>query len=332
MKKSLSICAALAFAAMISSPATTAAAAQTAEKFPVKPVRMIVPYAPGGATDIVARQVAARLGEYWGYQVVVDNRAGGSGAIALETVARANPDGYTLMVGNVSTNAIAESAFAKTLSIKPSRDLAPVTNLIEIPHMFIVNPTLPVNSLKQLAEYAKTAPRMAYASAGIASYPHLDAARLIKAMGIEMTHIPYKGGAGQMIPAMIGNETQLTMLNLASTLPHLKAGRMKPLATTWPTRRAEFPDIPTMAESGYPGIGTNAWNGLFAPAKMPPALLAQIHTATLKVLDAPEMKEALGKMLISVVTSKSPADYAKFVNEEVAKWATVIRDNNIALD
>ena len=310
---------------------TVAPAAHSAEKFPTRPVRMIVPYAPGGATDIVARQLATKLSEFWGYQVVVDNRAGGSGAIALETVARAIPDGYTLMVGNVSTNAISEPAFAKTLSIKPSRDLAPVTNLIEIPHMFMINPTVPVSSLKQLAEYAKTN-RLAYASTGIASYPHLDAARLVKAMGVDMTHIPYKGGAGQIIPAIIGNETQLTMLNLASSLPHLKAGRIKPLATTWPTRRAEFPDIPTMAESGYPGIGTNAWNGLFAPAKMPAALLAQIHADTLKVMESADMKEALGKQLISVVTSKSPADYAKFVNEDIAKWAAVIRDNNITLD
>ena len=310
----------------------TGVLAQPANKFPNRPVRMIVPYAPGGATDIVARQVAQRLSEYWGYQVVVDNRAGGSGAIALETVARATPDGYTLMVGNVSTNAIAESAFAKTLSIKPSRDLAAVTNLIEIPHMFLINPTLLVSSLKQLADYAKTAPRMAYGSAGIASYPHLDVARLLKVMGVEMTHIPYKGGAGQIIPAIISNEVQLTMLNLASTLPHIRAGRMKPLATTWPTRRAEFPEIPTMAEAGYPGIGTNAWNGMFAPAKLPPSLLAQIFAATVKVVESQEMKEVFGKQLISVVTSKSPAEYAKFVNDDVAKWATVIRENNITLD
>ena len=236
------------------------------------------------------------------------------------------------MVGNVSTNAIAESAFAKTLSIKPSRDLAAVTNLIEIPHMFLINPTLLVSSLKQLADYAKTAPRMAYGSAGIASYPHLDVARLLKVMGVEMTHIPYKGGAGQIIPAIISNEVQLTMLNLASTLPHIRAGRMKPLATTWPTRRAEFPEIPTMAEAGYPGIGTNAWNGMFAPAKLPPTLLAQIFAATVKVVESQEMKEVFGKQLISVVTSKSPAEYAKFVNDDVAKWATVIRENNITLD
>ena len=322
----------LAIAAAVSCSVLTAAA-QTADKFPSRPVRMIVPYAPGGATDIVARQLAQRLSDYWGYQVVVDNRAGGSGAIALETVARATPDGYTLMVGNVSTNAIAESAFAKTLAIKPSRDLAAVTNLIEIPHMFMVNPAVPVASLKQLAEYAKTAPRMAYASAGIASYPHLDAARLVKAMGIEMTHIPYKGGAGQIIPAIIGNEVQFDHAQsrlLAAASP--RAGRIKPLATTWPTRRPEFPDIPTMAEAGYPGIGTNAWNGLFAPAKLSPALLAQIHAAALKVMESPEMKEALGKQLIYVVTSKTPADYARFVNEDVARWAAVIRDNNIALD
>jgi tripartite-type tricarboxylate transporter receptor subunit TctC len=308
------------------------ATAQRTESFPNRPVRMIVPYAPGGATDIVARQLASRLTEFWGQQIVVDNRAGASGNIALETTARAVPDGYTLMVGNVSTNAINETAFAKTLTIKPSRDLTAVTNLIEIPHMFLVSTAVPVTSLRQFAEYAKTAPRMAYASAGIASYPHLDAARLVKAMGIEMTHIPYKGGAGQIIPAIIGNEVQLTMLNLASSLPHIRAGRMKPLATTWPTRRPEFPDIPTMAEAGYPGIGTNAWNGLFAPARLPPPLLAQLHAATLKVMASAEMKEALGKILISVVISKSPADFSRFVSEEVVKWAAVIRDNNIALE
>lgn len=326
-----SICVAVALAAAVSS-ITVAMAAQTADKFPNRPVRLVVPYAPGGATDIVARQVAARLSEQWGQQVVVDNRAGGSGAIALETVARATPDGYTLLVGNVSTNAIAEVAFAKTLPIKPSRDLTAITNLIEIPHMFMVSAAVPVSSLKQLIEYSKTAPRMAYASAGIASYPHLDTARLLKAMGVEMTHIPYKGGAGQIIPAMIGNETQFTMLNLASSMPHLRAGRMKPLATTWPTRRAEFPEIPTMIEAGYAGIGTNAWNGLFGPAKLPPAVLAEIFSTTIKVMDLPATREALGKQLIYVVTSKSPADFGRFIDAEIIKWTAVIRDNNIVLD
>jgi tripartite-type tricarboxylate transporter receptor subunit TctC len=306
--------------------------AQSSEKYPQRPVRLIVPYGPGGATDIVARQLALRLSENWGSQVIVDNRAGGSGTIALESVAHASTDGYTLMVGNVSTNAITESAFAKTLSIKPSRDLASITNLIEIPHMLLINASIPVNTIKQLVEYAKTATGLAYASAGIGSYPHLDGARLAKVMGVDMTHIPYKGGAGQIIPAMISNEVQLTMINLASAMPHIKNGRLKPMATTWPTRRTEFPDIPTMTEAGFNGIGTNAWNGLFGPAKMSPALINQIYSSAIKAMESSSVKESLAKQLIYVVTSTSPAQYVQFVNDEVTKWSAVIRENNIVME
>ena len=299
--------------------------------FPTHPVRFIVPYAPGGATDITARQLAQRLTETWGQQVIVDNRAGGSGAIALDLAAHANPDGYTLMLGNVSTNAIAETAFAKQLKMKPSRELTGVTNLIELPHFFLVSAAVPVSNLKELIARAKTQ-KMSYASAGVASYPHLDAARFLKAAGIEMTHVPYKGGAGQMIPALISNETQFAMLNMASTIAHFRAGRLKPLTTTWPTRRPEFPDIPTMAEAGFPGIGTNAWNGLFAPARIPKPLLAKVHADVVRAMESPEMKAALDKLFMTVVVNKSPAEFQSFVEEEVKKWGAVIVDNNLVIE
>jgi tripartite-type tricarboxylate transporter receptor subunit TctC len=310
---------------------TVTAWAQPATNYPVRPVRLIVPYAPGGATDITARQLAQKLSDAWGQQVIVDNRAGGSGIIALELASNATPDGYTLMVGNVSTNAINESAFSKTMKFKPSRTLTGVTNLIELPHFFMVSAAVPVSSIKELIEYAKKN-KMAYASAGIASYPHLDCARFLKAAGINMTHVPYKGGAGQMIPALISNEVQFTMLNMASTISHLKSGRLKPLATTWPTRRPEFPDIPTMKEAGFPGIGTNAWNGLFAPASIPKPMLARIHKDVVKVMESADMKATLDKQFMSVVVDKSPADFQKFVEEEVKKWGAVIKDNNIVIE
>ena len=301
------------------------------ERFPTRPVRLLVPYAPGGATDITARQLASKLTEMWGQQVIIDNRAGGSGIIALELASTASPDGYTLPVGNVSTNAINESAFAKQMKFKPSHTLTGVTNLIELPHFFMVNSQVPVSSMKELIAYAKNH-KMAYASAGIASYPHLDIARFLKAAGIEMTHVPYKGGAGQIIPSLISNEVQFTMLNMASTMQHMKAGRLKPLTTTWPTRRPEFPDVPTMAEVGFKGIGTNAWNGFFAPAKIPKPVLNRIFNDVVKAMESADMKAALDKQFMSVVVNKSPAEFQKFVEAEVKKWGQVIVDNNIKIE
>ncbi len=312
--------------------AASAAAAQAAETFPNRPVRLIIPYAPGGATDITARQLQARLNDLWGQPVIVDNRPGASGNIALELAATSTPDGHILQVGNVSTNAINETTF-KSLKIKPSRDLTGVTNLIELPHLWVVNPGIPVASLKELAAYAKkSSTRMNYGSAGVGSYPHLDAARLLKHMGVEMTHVPYKGGAGQMLPAIMGNEIQFMFINMASSIQNIRAGRIKPLATTWPTRRVELPDVPTVAEAGFPGYGTNAWNGLFAPAKIPKPLLAQIHADVVKVMTSPEMKASLDKQFMTVVVNKSPEEFSSFVREEIKKWGKVALENNITVE
>jgi len=308
------------------------AAAYAAEKFPSKPVRLLVPYAPGGATDITARNLSEGLTKAWGQQVIVDNRAGASGNIALELAARATPDGYTLFVGNVSTNAINETTF-KTLKFKPSRDLTGVTNLIQLPHLWVVSTAVPAASLKELIQYAKKpGTRMNYASAGVGSYPHLDAVRFLKAAGIEMTHVPYKGGAGQMIPAIMGNEVQFMFINLASSLPNIRTGRIKPLAITTPDRHPELPNVPTTAESGFPGMGTNAWNGLFAPGGIPKPLLKRIHADVVKVMETPAMKEQLSKVFMSVVVNKSPEDYQQFVLQEIKSWGKIVTDNNITIE
>ncbi len=302
-------------------------------KFPVRPIRMIVPYAPGGATDITARHLAARLTELWGQQIVIDNRAGASGNIALELAARAAPDGYTLMVGNVSTNAINETTYASTLPFKPSQALTGVTNLIELPHLWVVSNAVPASTIKQLIDYVKkTKARLAYASVGVGSYPHLDTVAFLNAARIDMTHVPYKGGAGPIIPALISNEVQFCLINMASSIPHIRAGRIKPLATTWPTRRPELPDVQTMAESGFPGIGTNAWNGLFAPARIPKPLLNRIHADVVKVMESPAMREQLAKIYMSVVINKSPAECQQFVLEEVKKWGKVVAENKITAE
>ena len=173
---------------------------------------------------------------------------------------------------------------------------------------------------------------MNYASARVGAYSHLDPARFLKFTGIEMTHVPYKGGAGQMIPALIGNEVQFMFINMATSIQSVRAGRIKALATTWPTRRPELPNVPTVAEAGFPGFGTNAWNDLFAPAKIPAPRLNSIYAAFVKAVEEPQMKEMLGKQFMSVVVNKSPAEFQEFVVQEVSRWGKVVTDNNIVVE
>jgi tripartite-type tricarboxylate transporter receptor subunit TctC len=318
----------LAAAALVSGAAT----AHAAEKFPLRPVRLIVPYAPGGATDITARQLQSKISETWGQPVIVDNRAGASGNIALDLAAKSAPDGYTLFVGNVSTNAINETTFS-SLKVKPSRDLTGVTNLIQLPHLWVVNPGIPASTLKELvAHVKKTGAKLNYGSAGVGAYPHLDAVKFLKIAGIEMTHVPYKGGAGQMIPAIMGNEVQFMFINMASSISNIRAGRIKALAITTPERRPELPNVPTTAESGFPGVGTNAWNGLFAPAGIPKPVLARIHADVVKAMETPEMKASLAKVFMSVVINKSPQEFQQFVLKEIKEWGKIVVENNIKVE
>ena len=203
--------------------AAVATGVHAAQQFPQRPVRLIVPYAPGGATDITARILQTGISELWGQPVIVDNRAGASGTIAIELAARAAPDGYTLQVGNVSTNAINETTFA-SLKVKPSRDLTGVSNLYQLPHLWVVSTAVPASNLREFADYAgKSGGKLNYGSAGVGSYPHLDTVKLLKHMGVELTHIPYKGGAAQMIPAIMGNEIQFMFINMASSLSNIRA-------------------------------------------------------------------------------------------------------------
>ncbi len=310
-----------------------AAFAQSADNYPSKPVRILVPYSPGGATDIIARQVAARLPEVMPGSYVVENRAGASGNLALEAVARAAPDGYTLLVGNVSTNAINEVTFVKSLTVKPSRDLIGITRLVEIPHILAVSPQLPVSSVAEFIDYAKKNPgKLNYASAGPGSYPELDMLKFAGRAGLKMTHIPYKSGAAGMIPALMTNEVQVAFINLASTLSQVRAGKIKALATAMPTRVSEIPNVPTLTELGYPDIGTNAWQALFAPAATPKPIVAKLYHAVAAVLTKPDMKETLAKQMLAVSLSKSPEEWTESVREETQKWAEIVRANNVSVE
>jgi len=305
-----------------------------ADAWPLRPVRILVPYAPGGATDITARHFANRLNEVSGQPVVVDNRAGASGIIAVEMAGKATPDGYTLLVGNVSTNAINETTFATQMKVKPSQALTGVSNLIELPHMFVGNNAVPASNIREFIAWAKAQPagKISFGSSGVGSYPHLDGVRLARVGGFQAVHIPYKGGAAQMLPGIAGGEVQVMLINLASGLPFVQAGRMKALAATTNARLPQLPNVPTMAEMGYPGIGTNAWNGMFAPAGVPKQVLAQVHARVAALMEAAQMKETLAKSYMTVVVDKSPEDFDKFVRAEVEKWAKVVRENNIKVE
>jgi len=317
---------ALVFCALAALPAV----AQDA--YPSRAVRMLVPYAPGGATDIIARIVAAKLTESLGQSFVVENKPGANGNLALEATARASADGYTLLVGNVSTNAINESVYAKELTIKPTRDLTGITKLVEIPHIVVASATFAPNSIAELIAAAKKDPgKINFSSVGMGSYPHLDMERFMRAAGIQMTHVPYKGGAGPIIPAMISGEVQVGFLNLASMLPHIKAGKMKALAVVPAHRLPELPNVPTLAEQGFPGIGTNAWQGLFAPAATPKPIIDKLYHSVVAVLGNPAMKADLAKKMLDVTLSASPDDFQKLVVKETGDWAAFLRQANLKL-
>jgi tripartite-type tricarboxylate transporter receptor subunit TctC len=307
------------------------AAAQDA--YPSRPVKMIIPYAPGGATDIIARIVAVPLSEALGQSFVVENRPGASGNLALEMVAKAPADGYTLLVGNVSTNAINETSFAHQLTIKPSRDLTGITKLVEIPHIIAATAGFSGNSVADLVAQAKKDPgKINFGSAGLGSYPHLDMEKLQRAAHIELTHIPYKGGAGQMIPAIISGEAPVAFLNLSSALPHIRSGRMKALATTAPARLPELPEVATMAEQGFQGIGTNAWQAAFAPAATPRPVVEKLYQAIAAALNRPEMKERLAKQMLTVAVSPSPQEFSELVRRETQAWGEFLREAKIKVE
>lgn len=303
------------------------------QTYPNRPIRVIVPYAPGGATDIIARYLAAKLNELWGTPLIVDNRSGASGNIALEAAAKATPDGYTLFVGNVTTNAINETTFAGVLNVRPSRDLIGITSLIEIPHGLLAYPGFAPATVRQFVDYAKANPKKVnYTSAGIGSYPHLDMLVFMRAASFEATHVPYKSGAAGMITGLISGEVHVGFTNLASTIEHVRAGRIRALAVTMPNRIPELPNVPTMAEQGYPGVGTNAWQGVFAPAGVPAPVLDKIYKSVVQVMDRPEMKEQLGKQMMTVSLSKAPADYTGFVKAQTQKWADIVKENNVKIE
>ena len=309
-----------AFALIIGS-----AAAQ--EKYPNRPVKVIVPYAPGGATDIVARIVGDEFQKMTGQGFVVLNKPGAFGMLAIDEMIKAPADGYTLMIGNVSTNTITPIIYANKMSSDYARSVVAVTNLVDIPAFLLVGTAndFPVKSVSELVAYAKKNPgKIRYGTVGIGSYPHYDMAYFAKRAGdLDMVGLPNKNGASGVIQDLLRGDAQTAFLNVASSAGQVRAGKFRALAVVNHTRLKEYPDIPTMQEVGYADVGTVAWNGLFAPAATPKPVLEALFQAINKVLKSPETIEKLHKQNFNVVPNKSLADAQEWLAGEMKHWRTI---------
>jgi tripartite-type tricarboxylate transporter receptor subunit TctC len=297
--------------------------------YPQRPVRMVVPFAPGGASDFVGRIIQSKLSEELGQQVVIDNRTGAAGNIGVEVAARANPDGYTTLLGNVGTMAINPGLYLK-FPIKSVNDLIGTTQVVDVPGSLVVHPSLPVNSVKELIEYAKANQgKLNFGSPGTGSANQLEMEFFMRATGIRMTHIPYKGGAGPAAIALLGNEVQLMFVTLSSSISFVKQGRMRALGIVAPKRVAAAADVPTMAESGFPSMTVGSWQGVFVPKGTPREVVKTLHTVVLKVMDDANVRKRLADGGVEVVVSTSPEAFGAFVKAENERWAKVIKEAGV---
>lgn len=325
--------AAIGSLALVASAPLAAHAQPGAQKvdWPQRPVRLVVPFAPGGGTDIVARLLAAPLAEAIGQAVVVDNRSGAAGNIAMEIVARAQPDGHTVLVSNVSTASINPILYAGTLKFDPLKELAGVTLLAAIPNLLVSGSGFPPVTFKELVAHARARPGQMNYSTPLGGYSHLDMLDLAGRTGMKVVNVPSKG-AGSSAASIISGEIHFSIANAASTAPQVKAGRMKAFATTAPKRLPDLPDVPTFTELGFAGVGSDNWNGLFLPARTPRAIVNRLFQATVEVLQRPTIVETYAKVGVPVTTSRSPEAFDAFVKSEVARWDRIIRENQIRLD
>jgi tripartite-type tricarboxylate transporter receptor subunit TctC len=306
--------------------ASTMVLAQAQDKYPSKPVKIIVPYVPGGATDIVARVLADQLSKSLGQSVYVENKPGAFGIIAIEDMVRAGADGYTLMIGNVSTNAITPVIYASKFKIDYAKDVVPITDVVDIPAFLLATTrNFDVKSIPELIDEAKKNPgQVRYGTVGPGSYPHYDMAYFAKrAGGLDMIAIPNKAGATGVINDMLNGSTQIAFLNVASTTPQIRAGALRPLALVDHARLPDFPDLPTMQELGFAGVGTIAWQALFAPAGTPKAVLQTIFNATVAAMKAPAVMDAFARQTFNIVPNASLDDSRTWLAGQIDTWRKI---------
>jgi len=301
-----------------------------AQDYPNKPVTLVVPFAPGGSSEVLSRLIGQKLTESWKQQVVVDNKPGAAGNIAMELVQRSRPDGYTLILGHVGTLAVNPAMFAK-LPYDPLHGFIPVAMIASVPNVVAVHPGVPVKSLKEFVDLAKAKPgTLNYGSAGNGSAGHLAMEYLRQVTQIELTHVPYKG-TGPMTTDLLAGQTQATFTGALPLMPFIKDGKLRALAVGSAKRIPSLPDVPTVAESGYPGFETSQWYGILAPAKTPDAIVEKLSTEINRILKLPEVVDRLGSDG-SVPRAMSPPEFAAFIASEMKRWAVVVKTAGIKVD
>lgn len=295
----------------------------SAQNYPNRPIRFVVPFSPGGSTDTLARTLSLKLSDSLGQQVVVDNRAGANGNLGMEIVAKAQPDGYTIVLGYIANLGIGPSLYTK-LPFDPVADFSPITQLAEAPNILVAHPSVPVKSFKELIAYAKANPKkLNYASASVASVGHLTGELLNGLAGIDMVHVPYKG-SGQAVIDLLGGQVQLMFSGMSSVMSHVKAGKLRPLAVTGAKRSPAAPEVPTIAESGFPKFEATAWYGVLAPAKTPRPIVNRLHADIVKALALPDVKQRLESVGFEIVGG-TPDAFAAYIKSEIPKWAKVVK-------
>ncbi len=303
------------------------ASGAAAQSYPTKPVRLVSPYPPGGANDILARIIGQKLGESLGQQIVIENRGGATGNIGAEYVAKAAPDGYTILMGQASNLTINVSLMSK-MPYDPVKDLAPVTLVATTPNLLVVHPSLPVRTVKDLVVLAKSKPgSINYASSGSGSAGHLAGELFKKVAHIDMVHIPYKGAAPALTDVVAG-QAQIYFTSPISAQPFVRGGRLRMVAVTSLKRSPAMPDIPTVAESGYPDFDVVSWWGILTPAAVPKEIIGRLHTEIIKVLALPEIKAKFAEQGADVA-SNTPEQFAAYIKTEIVKWAKLIKELGI---
>jgi tripartite-type tricarboxylate transporter receptor subunit TctC len=300
-----------------------------AQQYPVRPVRLIVPFPPGGGTDTMARVVAPKLSEFLGQQVVAENRGGAGANIGAELAAKSAPDGYTLLLVTI-TNAIGASLYSK-LNYDLVRDFAPITRLATTPHILVVHPSVPVKSVKEFIAFARARPgELTYSSSGSGSAAHLAGELFNSLTGVKSVHVPYKGGGPSMI-ALVGGEVSLCFATMPSAIGYVRSGRLRGIAVTTERRSPSTPELPTIAEMGVAGYEAGSWYGLSVPAGTSKEIIARLHAETIKVVGLPDVKERLFNAGFEIVTS-TPEQFAAFTRNEIQKWGKIVKAAGLKVD
>ena len=299
------------------------------DSYPSRPLRMIIPFAPGGASDFIGRILQPKLVEVLGQQVVVENRAGASGNIGVETAGHATPDGYTLLLGNVSAMGINPSMFPN-FPVRALRDFVPVSLVVDVPGALGIHGGLPPNNIKEFIAYARqNSGKLSYGSAGYGSAQRMAFEFFMSKAGIKLLHVPYKGGAGASTIATISGEVAATMVTTASVVPHAQSGKIKVLAVVSKKRVAALPDVPTMIESGYPELDLGSWQGIYLPKGAPKSVVEKLFQVIVKVVHDPWIAEQYARASAQQITSNSPQEFAVFMQEQNAFWGKIIKDIGI---